>query len=586
MIRVETKLEIEQNLKHLKIDCFLDKSLKEYTTWKIGGKADIVAISENADDFEKIVKLSNSKSIKITVLGKGSNVLVPDEGIEGIVIVNKSKNFKIYNEEYNWKKIENNEGNSKLNIKSLDHGSFIDDFLADSKMIVNKAKSLNINYMFSPIKARHKHTDKLSFGDLDDDIVNRGKAKFNIWEFDSGFDLGLAIGVTHKNGFTGLQYFAGIPSTIGGALFNNIHGGSRHFSDSFLLAETLKIVENEPKIILLCGPSGSGKNTLLNHLLHNFPEKYEYISAYTSRKPRENESHHERKFVSREKFEEMIEKKEFIEYVLYHTGDYYGHTYADFEEVVSMGKIALIDVDVLGCMEYKRIFGDDILTIFIDVPNLETIEKRIKSRNPSIKKAELDKRLEGAIFEKSYNHRADYIIKNNELDKTIAEFMNIVSMKSFISRKFLNFKDFNFDYDQSIIRNKANKLLIKKVFLYLAKVEDEQSLEKSKFIAREWALRKKIQPRNSCGSVFQSLPEELANKNGFPSQAAAYIIDQKLHMKGFKIGGAKIPDIHANFIINESGEAKSKDIKAIVEEVKKRAKNELNIELEEEFDYL
>ena len=192
-----------------------EEPLSSFSTWKVGGPAEILVIAKNADDLEKIVIMAIENQIPYTILGHASNVLISDLGLRGFVIINKSRQVKI---------LESQSNNS-------------------DELIVGK-ESEEYDIYITP---RHTETGDpkfYSFADLDyeetgiagDEIVPLTKSQV---VFDSGVGLSYSIAWSLQNGLTGLQWFAGIPGTMGGALYNNIHGGTRHFSDNFVSCKVL-----------------------------------------------------------------------------------------------------------------------------------------------------------------------------------------------------------------------------------------------------------------------------------------------------------------------------------------------------------
>ncbi len=168
--------------------------LAQYTTWQIGGPAEILVQVKSSEELAAVVLICREFGIKYTILGGGSNVLIADRGLSGVVIVNQSNRIEI---------LPSQEFKEIPKIPTI-HRSFGSQYY--------------------------------TFADLD--YVDTGPQV--LVKFDSGVNLSYAIGWLHKHGITGLQWFAGIPGTIGGALFNNIHGGSRHFSDNFHSAVILE----------------------------------------------------------------------------------------------------------------------------------------------------------------------------------------------------------------------------------------------------------------------------------------------------------------------------------------------------------
>lgn len=322
--------------------------LAKFTTWRMGGPGEIVVEINNSDDLEKIIILAIKNNIPYTILGNGSNILISDNGIKGLVIINKSKNI-----EFKEELVLTGDSNPEIEHRHLESGD----------------------------------TNFYSFSDLDYEESADGKLVI----FDSGVMLPYAINKTLLAGLTGLQWFAGIPGTMGGSLYNNIHGGTKHFSENFVSAR-------------------------------------------------------------------------------------------------------IIDQD-------------------------------------------------GNVKEVDYSF-------------------------------------FNFGYDQSILRHNP-KIVISKLTLKLI----HGDLEKANYTAREWLKRKAVQPKNSCGSVFQAITTEEAKELNYPTNSAGYIIDKILNLKGYNIGNSQISSVHSNFIVN-NGQATSTDTLDLIKFIQKQAKQKLNLELKPEINFL
>jgi UDP-N-acetylmuramate dehydrogenase len=192
--------EILKDFEDSDIQYTLDQPLAPFTSWKVGGPGDIVIQATSTSVISKIYSLCNQYSIPLTVLGGGSNVLISDDGIRGVVIINKAKEIEILD-------------------ASHSHGKDI-----------TKEESDEYNIWAEP-KHRHGETgdDFYTFEDLDYEENDPTQ----LVRFDSGVVLSYAIAWGLKNGLTGLQWYAGIPGTIGGALYNNIHGGTHFISEVF-----------------------------------------------------------------------------------------------------------------------------------------------------------------------------------------------------------------------------------------------------------------------------------------------------------------------------------------------------------------
>jgi len=336
----------------------LNELLAPFTTWKIGGPAEILIELDNSQNLISIISKAIKHSIPYTILGNGSNILISDNGIAGIVVINHSKNIELL------------EANTNIyTISDVEEGQF--------------------NPYIPPRHVENSGQEEYySFSDLDfEETGERVKVKF-----DSGVTLPYAIAWCLKNNLTGLQWFAGIPGTVGGALYNNIHGGTRHFSDNFYSA---------------------------------------------------------------------------------------------------------------------------------------------------------------TVFDPATSKTTQYF-----------------------------FKDFNFGYDQSILRENRG-LVVVDVTLSLYRGD----AEKAKYVANEWTKRKRIQPRLSCGSVFQCITLEEQKTLDYPTPSAGYITDKILNMKGKIQGSVWISDKHANFIENLGG-GKASDVLILMHEIKKKTKEKIGINLIPEINLL
>lgn len=340
------------------IDCYnpkFDESLVKYNTWKIGGPAKVLIETTNSLDLENLVLLCQKFGVPFVVLGNGSNVLISDSGLDCVVIVNKSRNLEI--------------------LEGPSIGSF-------ETVEISTAPQ---------IESRHGVADSTLY--TFEDLKFEEKGETVLVKIDSGVMLSFAINWSLKNSLSGLQWFSGIPGTVGGSLYNNIHGGDKHFSDYFVSATIL--------------------------------------------------------------------------------------------------------------------------------------EKGVKKEV-------------GAGF-------------------------------------------FDFGYDQSVLRGRDD-IIILSVTLGLIRV-DEEVCQKAKFVATEWLKRKAVQPKISCGSVFQSIAKADQLRLGYPTQAIGYITDHVLGLKGYRVGNTIISPKHANFIEN-LGNAKSSEVLEIMKKITSQAKAKTGLDIYPEINFL
>ena len=170
------------------------------------------------------------------------------------------------------------------------------------------------------------------------------------------------------------------------------------------------------KLIIITAPSGSGKSTIVRYLLQEMPDLSFSVSACT-RNPRPGEingvSYY---FISVEHFKEKIESGDFAEYEMVYEGKYYGTLNSELERIWNQHQFPLVDIDVQGALRLKNYFGKQALTIFIQAPSLEELEKRLRGRGTETNDS-LNERLNKAREELTYANRFDVRIINDELEK-------------------------------------------------------------------------------------------------------------------------------------------------------------------------
>lgn len=179
------------------------------------------------------------------------------------------------------------------------------------------------------------------------------------------------------------------------------------------------------KAIIFSAPSGSGKTTIVRHLLKKLPYLDFSISA-TSRLPRGTEVHgKDYYFISPEDFKKKIENKEFAEHEEVYGGDFYGTLQSEIERIWASGKHVIFDVDVKGGLNLKKHFGENALAIFVKVPDLKTLEERLRKRATDSDE-KIRRRLEKAQYEIGYAKDFDIQLENFEEDKALLQAEKLV----------------------------------------------------------------------------------------------------------------------------------------------------------------
>lgn len=179
-------------------------------------------------------------------------------------------------------------------------------------------------------------------------------------------------------------------------------------------------------LVILSGVAGAGKDTIKKELIKRM-ENVESLPSYTSRAIREGDIEGETyNFVSREEFEEMIENEEFYEYDIHHN-QYYGTSRKLLNDKIKSGKIIVKDIDVNGTEHLKELLGNDtkVVTIFLRVPK-EELKHRLENRIDKPSPQEIILRLNRFDYEESRISLYDYVLKNNDLEKTVRIIMTII----------------------------------------------------------------------------------------------------------------------------------------------------------------
>lgn len=167
-------------------------------------------------------------------------------------------------------------------------------------------------------------------------------------------------------------------------------------------------------LIVLSGPSGVGKDSVLERFLPTAPECVRSVTA-TTRAKRANEEHgRDYFFLTREEFRGLVERGETLEYTEYN-GNYYGTMKKDVEEILASGRNAVLRIEVNGALNVKLQYPDAVL-IFMAPPSWQVLEGRLKNRGTE-KGAEFEGRLKTAHYELSKAPEYDYIIINDDMER-------------------------------------------------------------------------------------------------------------------------------------------------------------------------
>ncbi len=180
------------------------------------------------------------------------------------------------------------------------------------------------------------------------------------------------------------------------------------------------------KAIIFCAPSGSGKTTIVKHLL-SVDNRLAFSVSACTRKQRANEVHgRDYYFLSKEEFHQKIENNEFLEFEEVYGGNFYGTLKSEIERIWAAGKSVIFDVDVVGGIQIRKYFGDKALAVFVKPPSVEVLESRLRYRSTETEET-LKMRVDKAIHELEYEKEFEVVLENIELSIALKEAEELVN---------------------------------------------------------------------------------------------------------------------------------------------------------------
>ena len=182
-------------------------------------------------------------------------------------------------------------------------------------------------------------------------------------------------------------------------------------------------MNNQKKLIILTGPSGVGKGTVVKEILGKDKNIWLSISA-TTREPREGEKEGENYyFLNQKKFKEMIEQNLFLEWAQF-AGNYYGTPLSSVNEKIKEGFTVLLEIEVEGAKQIKEKFPNS-MSIFLLPPDKEELERRIRNRGTENEEA-IKKRLLRANYEISSSNLFDFALTNHNVNETAKRIVKLI----------------------------------------------------------------------------------------------------------------------------------------------------------------
>ena len=189
---------------------------------------------------------------------------------------------------------------------------------------------------------------------------------------------------------------------------------------------------NKGKLLVFSAPSGSGKTTIVRHLLAQPDLNLEFSVSCTTREPRGEEVHgKDYYFISLKEFKNHIKAEEFVEWEEVYRDNFYGTLKSEVECIWAKGKNVIFDIDVAGGLRIKSKFKTETLAVFVKPPSVDELKRRLKLRSTE-SEDKINMRIAKASVELATAPQFDRIIKNYDLDTAKEEAYQLV--KEFISK--------------------------------------------------------------------------------------------------------------------------------------------------------
>ncbi len=177
-------------------------------------------------------------------------------------------------------------------------------------------------------------------------------------------------------------------------------------------------------LVVISGPSGSGKDSIVDYMLKKSPGMKRSVSA-TTRAPRENEQDGvDYYFLDKEEFKSRIDNGEMLEYTNY-VGNYYGTPKKEVEQRLENGEVVLLVIEVDGGMQIKRMMREDSLLLFIHAPSMEELRSRLENRGTDSREA-IESRLKRALEEMQFSRDYDHSVVNETIESCAEELLDYI----------------------------------------------------------------------------------------------------------------------------------------------------------------
>ena len=187
------------------------------------------------------------------------------------------------------------------------------------------------------------------------------------------------------------------------------------------------------KVIVISAPSGCGKSTIISAVREKTGMDLRFSVSATNRDPRPGESDGVNYyFLSDDEFRRRIDAGDFVEYCEVYPGRFYGTLKSEVERTRDEGHDVILDIDVVGGVNVKELFGDDAMSLFVMPPSVDELRRRLEHRGTD-NAERIAERVGRAEYEMGFAPRYDKIVVNDNLDKAVEETTRLIA--DFTGRK-------------------------------------------------------------------------------------------------------------------------------------------------------
>lgn len=189
----------------------------------------------------------------------------------------------------------------------------------------------------------------------------------------------------------------------------------------------------EGKVIIISAPSGCGKSTIISALLQRGEIDMQFSISATNRPPRQGEQDGVNYyFLTDDEFRNHITEDAFVEYEEVYPGRFYGTLKSEISRITGDGHNVILDIDVKGGVNVKKLYGEKAISIFIEPPSVETLRERLIKRATDPADA-IEQRVSKAEYEISFAPEFDVIVVNDDLQEAVNNVDSVI--KNFLSKQ-------------------------------------------------------------------------------------------------------------------------------------------------------